>query len=201
MQAKNYLTKDKIYCYSESEVLKNKLNLRNDKDLERAERFITGQRQMDLEIYPINGNFDFEHLKLIHKKLFDDLYEFAGKIRKVDIEKGKSKFCVSKYIQKEGEKLFKNLKAEDYFQNLDKNNLVIKLAEFIGELIALHPFREGNGRSIREFIRNLCYKRGYDFNFQKIDPSKRVEAEILAFNCKYEKLIEILKKELILLEE
>jgi cell filamentation protein len=74
---------------------------------------------------------------------------------------------------------------------------VEELAIFIGDLIHLHPFREGNGRAIREFVRQLCKTNGYDINYGLVKPKERLEAEIEAYNCKYNKLIEVLKIELI----
>jgi cell filamentation protein len=195
--AKDYTTDDKIYCYKGSNVLKNKLNLKSYEQLEKAEKFITEIRQQELESDKIIGNFDFEHLKLIHKKIFGDLYEFAGEIRRVNIEKGESSFCRYEFILEEGNKIFKKLNIENNYKGLEKEEFIIKLAELIGDLIALHPFREGNGRAIREFVRNLCENSNYDIKFQNIEPEKRLDAEIAAFRCNYSKLTEILRVELV----
>ena len=196
MDIKNYTTSDKIYCYSKTNVLKNKLNIKNNNQLEKVERYITKFRQLDMEKNIVKGNFDLEHLKLIHKKIFSDIYDFAGELRKVPISKGKSQFCYPENIETEGNKIFSKLKELNYLKNLEKTEFIKKLSEFTGDIIALHPFREGNGRAIREFVRILCLNAGYELDYSKTIIEKRLEAEIYAFHCNYEKLEKILEVEL-----
>lgn len=83
---------DKVYCYPNSDVLVNKLNIRNIDRLHEAERRITMFRLDDLLNNPIKENFDLKHLQSIHEYLFQDIYEWAGKIRIVDIAKS-NMFC------------------------------------------------------------------------------------------------------------
>ena len=193
---KDYTINDDIYCYPKTNVLKNKLNLIDSKSLEKAERYITKLRQIDLEKNPLTGHFDFEHLKKIHFKIFSDIYDFAGKPRKVGLKKGNSQFCYPEYIETEAKNIFNNLKENNYFMSLNNETFAESLSEFIGDLIALHPFREGNGRTIREFIRLLCLKNNYEINFAKTPIKERLDAEISAYNCKYEKLKKVLINEL-----
>lgn len=193
------IQEDKIYWYENTRVLKNKLGLKNEKALEKAERFITDQRQMQLELNPIIGKFDFEHLKKIHKKIFGDLYEFAGEIRRVNMSKGTSpEFCRPEYIEEQGNFIFRKLQKENYYLKIEREEFINRLAELIGDLIALHPFREGNGRTIREFIRNLCEYLGYDIDYRKINSKDRLEAEIDAFLGNYTSLKKLLEKEITL---
>jgi cell filamentation protein len=196
MDTKDYTTIDKIYCYENTEILKNKLSLKNKEELEEAERYITKLRQMDLEITPIKGNFDLDHLKKIHKKLFDDIYYFAGVLRKVEISKKRSQFCYTRFLNDQGAKILNKITVENYYQDLTKKEYIEKIVILIGDLIHLHPFREGNGRAIREFIRELCFVSGYEIDYSKSITSKRLEAEILAYNCNYKKLISLLNIEI-----
>jgi cell filamentation protein len=74
---------DIYYCYPNSFVLKNKLNILNADELKAAEKEITSLRTAQAMVNRIEGKFDFEHLKKIHRFLFGDIYEWAGKIRTV----------------------------------------------------------------------------------------------------------------------
>ena len=75
------------YCYHNSDVLKNKLNIKDDKELFIAEREFITYRVAILTDKPLKGNFDFEHLKSIHKHLFQDVYDWAGEKRTCNIAK------------------------------------------------------------------------------------------------------------------
>ena len=112
---KDYTSRDTIYMYSNTDVFKNKFDIRDLKDLKEQEMFFTSIRITDLQIKPLLGDLTFEHLKKIHKYIFQDIYDFAGETRKVDIEKGNSKFCCSQYIEIEAERIFKKLAEEKHY--------------------------------------------------------------------------------------
>ena len=88
---------DNRYCYKDSDVLINKLNIKNKKELFYAEKELTFIRLQELQDHPIKGSFDFEHLKRIHRYIFQDIYEWAGKVRTVEIGKG-NLFCTTACI-------------------------------------------------------------------------------------------------------
>lgn len=81
----SYLDNKGIYCYEGSDVFINKLNIRDEETFYKAERLYASIRQSELNSKPLKGNFDFDHLKSIHKYLFQDLFYWAGKIRTVAI--------------------------------------------------------------------------------------------------------------------
>ena len=87
-----------------------------------------------------------------------------------------------------------NLKKENYLQGLDKINFIERMAYYMGEVNALHPFREGNGRTSREFFRQLSQNANYTIDFRKTSNKELLIADINAFNGEYGKLIEILEK-------
>ncbi len=167
-----------IHCYKNSEVLENKLNIRDSKKLLAMEAKITAAKLLSLRQKGITGDFDKSHFLKIHEYLFEDIYPFAGKIRNENISKGEFRFAQFEYIEPELEKLLNQLKKENYLKGLDKVALVKKLAYYLAELNVLHPFREGNGRTIREFIRQLALKNGYQFNLQKVKPQEMLQASI-----------------------
>lgn len=178
---------DTIYCYPDSDVLINKMDIRDQAKLEEAERRLTMFRMSDLLDVPVKGDFDLDHLKSIHRYLFQDLYSWAGEIRTVDISKS-AVFCKARFIEGQADELFGKLKEEHYLAGLPKERLVRRLAYYFSEINALHPFREGNGRTQREFIRELALKRGYVIRFARISRDEMMEASKESFLCRYEKM-------------
>ena len=126
----------------------------------------------------ITGEFDMNHILQIHRFLFEDVYPFAGKFRRENLLKGEFRFAQFEYIEQELEKLLKELKEENYLQNLNKEELAKRLAYYLSELNVLHPFREGNGRTNREFIRQLALKNGYKLNLSKYSSNEILQASI-----------------------
>lgn len=175
---------DKIYCYPNSDVLINKLNIHDRDKLREAERKLTMLRLMDLLEKPVTGKFDFEHLRNIHKYIFQDIYSWAGKIRTVDIAKS-NMFCKVPFIEMQASELFGKLQNDNYLKQLPKEKFVQKAAYYFSEINALHPFREGNGRTQRELIRQLAYESGYILHFAVISEKEMVEASIDSFICDY----------------
>ena len=173
-----YVNRNSKYCYPNSNVLMNKLNIQNNKDLTYYEARITAAKLLGLRSQGITGNFDKAHLLAIHRYLFEDIYPFAGKLRDENIGKGAFRFASFEYIEPELDRLLEQLKKENYLENLSKQQLAIKLAYYLSELNVLHPFREGNGRTNREFIRQIALKNGYLLNLKKVTPKRTLEASI-----------------------
>ena len=187
-----YTTTQSIYCYPDSNVLKNKLNIRDNKLLKTAEEEITLIKQMELLKNPIKGNFSKAHLMNIHKFIFEDIYSFAGKIRREQISKADTMFYPPNLIDRELDKVFAKIKEKNMLKETDEEKVYDNLAYVMAELNIIHPFREGNGRSIREFIRLMAKRMGYDLNWGNVDKEKLLEASILSVDD-YRVLIRILK--------
>ena len=170
--------RNSIYCYPNSNTLINKLNIKDAKQLQKYEAKITAAKSLGLRQKGVTGDFDVQHFISIHTYLFEDIYPFAGKTRTENIAKDEFRFAEWEYIDEELAKLLKGLKEENYLAGLSKDKLAQRLAYYISELNVLHPFREGNGRTIREFIRQLALKNGYVLNLKKVSPSKMLAASI-----------------------
>jgi len=130
-------------------------------------------------------------LKAIHKYLFGDIYEWAGKTRNVNISKG-NQFCPFQNIESEMHRIGAELKKEKFLQGLDKQLLAKRLAYYIGEINAIHPFREGNGRAQREFIKELAAKNGYMIQYDTVSELEMIEASADTFELKYQKMEELM---------
>lgn len=191
-----YEARNSIYCYKESNILKNKFDIQDNKILEDIERKLVIAKLYELRQNNQIGKFDIEHLVSIHRFLFEDIYPFAGLFRSENIAKGTFSFAKWEYIEGELIKLLDNLKEENYLEGSSKEILAERLAYYMAELNVLHPFREGNGRTIREFIRQLAFKNGYVLDLQNINPKDMLEACIKSVT-RTEDLEDILKRCLI----
>lgn len=178
MNADFYEARNSHYCYENTNVLINKLNIKNNEILQQAENKIVLAKLFELRQNNQIGKFDIIHFTGIHKFLFEDIYSFAGKFRTENIAKGFFTFAEWEYIEDELKKLLEQLKNENYLANLDKENLAKRLSYYLAELNVLHPFREGNGRTIREFIRELAYRNNYLLDLQQTDAKEMLEASM-----------------------
>ena len=156
-------------------VLYNKLGLGTAAGLEAAEREITHAALILLDESPVSPSYDLPHLPEIHKRIFGDIYEWAGQIRTVTIAKG-AMFCLPRYIDSSAAVIFGELHDEDCLHGLRRDALVGRLAHYLGEVNALHPFREGNGRAQRAFFGQLARDAGFTIAWQHLDPARNVEA-------------------------
>lgn len=185
---------DVKYCYPGTQVLVNKLDIQDGQQLSMAEREISIVKAAVLT-NNITGNFDLEHLKSIHKFLFEDIYEWAGKIRTVDIAKGNI-FCLVQFIEKQFAELYENLKRDNFLKNeTDKEYVSKKIAYYLSELNVIHPFREGNGRAQRIYCQQLCMNTGkFYLDFSMADEGEMLEASVDSFMCNYEKMEILIRK-------
>ena len=183
------------YCYPGTDVLKNKLGIKDNNALTIAEREITSIKLLMLYNMPITKIFNFDTLCKIHKIIFEDIFEWAGLIRHGDfLSKGNSIFCRGQYIEENAKTIMENLQKEKTLCGLNKSMFIERMAYYMGEINALHPFREGNGRTCREFFRQLSFNANYILDFGKTKNEKLLIADIEAFNGHYDKLIKILER-------
>ena len=165
-----YNSRNSIYCYPGTDLLINKLDIHDSNKLFELEKQIVLAKLYILRQNTTLYGFDKTHFLNIHKFLFEDIYPFAGKFRTENIAKGNFTFANWEFIEIELDKLLEKLKSENYLENLDKKSLSIRLTFYLSELNVLHPFREGNGRTIREFIRQLAFKNGYLLDLTEVPP-------------------------------
>lgn len=149
----------KPHLIPKTNVLKNIPGITSQKDLDRFELLSFLAR---LDTTP-EGDLSTNHLKKIHAHSLQDVYEWAGEFRNVPIEKGTSVFCRPEFIVQEIDKITKSINP----LALEKMNLKIfsiNLAEIVGELNAVHPFLDGNGRAIRVYAQKLSKSVGYELD-------------------------------------
>ncbi|MDR7380447.1 cell filamentation protein [Rhodoferax ferrireducens] len=160
------------YTYPGTRVLRNIPGIRDDATLRDFEYEQTKLRIEELRDNPIPGKFDLEHLKAIHAHVFQDVYEWAGQTRTVSISKNGDSFAQPAFIESYSRQLSTALAKENNLQGLEKPQFVERIAHFYADWNALHPFREGNGRTTRELIGQIAREAGYDLDQTRIDNSK-----------------------------
>ncbi len=166
------------YVYPNTEVLKNKFGIRDSERLLEIEKTITLGAWQDIREckIKIKKTFDYKHLKSLHKELFKDLYDWAGKERTVDISKPGTLFCRAMFIEEEAKRIFNNLKKDNFLKDIkDKSKFSEKLGQLFLDINMLHPFREGNGRSQRLFIGDLAKENGYYLEWANISKEEMIQ--------------------------
>ncbi len=166
------------YCYSGSTVLKNKANLKDEGALEEFESAMTFSRAA--EPLPA-GRFSVSHYRAIHRHLFQDVYSWAGKFRTVRLTKGTSAFCYPEHIAREMQRLFSGLRGEHLLQGRLPSEFAAGVAHFLAELNAIHPFREGNGRTQFTFLALLAEHAGHPLDLDRLDAGAALEAMVQSF--------------------
>ncbi|MFA7446136.1 MAG: Fic family protein [Flavobacteriaceae bacterium] len=165
----NYQYIDPDYKYTNKNgVLHNLANIEDEKILSVYESLKVSKRVEELFKNPIKIKSS-DALLIIHHYLFQDVYEWAGKVRTVNISKnGKPFFSGERFNI--GFQYIDNLIAEyRSISKKDKRILAYKLAEILDNVNYLHPFREGNGRVQREFLRLLALEKGLILNLNPPD--------------------------------
>ena len=156
-------------------VLRNKLGLTTPGELEVAEREITHAALIFLKEAPVQPAYDLGHLCAIHRRIFGDIYDWAGQLRIVAIAKG-SWFCLPQYIESSAAEIFRALHGESLLCGLPRDAFTERLTYYLGEVNAVHPFREGNGRAQRAFFEQLASDAGFVLDWQHLDADRNVAA-------------------------
>ena len=156
-------------------VLRNKLGLRTTGELESAEREITHAALILLGESPVPPSYDLRHLCAIHRRIFGDIYDWAGQLRTVAIAKG-TWFCLPQYIESAAAEVFRALHGEGLLRGLARDVFTERLTYYLGEVNAVHPFREGNGRAQRAFFTQLASDAGFTLDWQHLDADRNIAA-------------------------
>jgi cell filamentation protein len=166
------------YCYPNTTVLINRLGFRDAARLEAFEAEVSAERATQ----PLpSGRLSYGQYRAIHRHLFQDVYAWAGKIRTVRISKGESTFCYPEHINREMRRLFSSLARERHYRGMEARSFAGKAAHLLAELNAIHPFREGNGRTQMSFLVALAERAGHPLTLEDLDPQAMLKATIASF--------------------
>ncbi|WP_422481533.1 Fic/DOC family protein [Pleomorphochaeta sp. DL1XJH-081] len=178
-------------CYPGTEVYINYFGIKDQDLLDSVETEIVAVRMAEILMGPQEWKFDFDHLKTLHARLFDDIYPFAGMVRYIPITRS-TIFCLPQYISSVAQDIFNKLRDEHYLRNQELDEFVDNLAYFMAEVHALHPFLDGNTRTMRLFFQQLSHAAGWRINPSDTSDSRLLEADIASLEGDYQPLISLL---------
>jgi cell filamentation protein len=161
------------YVYPGTNIRINKFGMLNPPALDQVVRTTSSLRAEILRMRPIAGSFDLEHLCEIHRYLFQDVYPWAGEIRVVDFDRSDDPFTKPGRIVVESNEVLSQLAAKHHLRGLAQYEFADQLAYFIDCLYSIHPFRDGNGRSVRAFFEQLARERGFQFTLGSVSQNER----------------------------
>jgi len=163
-----YIDPDYYYTDPKTGVLRNSAEITDPNALLFFESAAVTKRLKELELQPIVIR-NVQTLLDIHLYLFQDVYEWAGKKRTVEISKGGRQFFPISHFDTAFSYIDKLIVEYRSIDKNDKKKTAQKLAEILDNVNYLHPFREGNGRTQREFLRTLAIEKGYILNLNPPD--------------------------------
>ena len=169
------------YTYPGTDVLRNVLDIRDPEQLAAFEANATAARLIELDERPLVGQFDVAHLKSIHQHVFQDVYRWAGEFRTVNISKGGHLFGVAAFIGPALGEVLRKLSEERHLKALDRRKFATRAGYFMAEINAIHPFRDGNGRTQREFIRELAVDAGFAIDWSRVTREHMTAASLKSF--------------------
>lgn len=196
--ASKYQLVDNTFYYENSDVPINKFDIKDTQTIHEIEKELL-EEAYTVFFNELNENTRFDEVYFIslHKRTFESLYEWAGLYRDFNMAKGESRFCQGEFVKRSSQKIFEELKSDNYLKNyesLPKSEFAKKLAYYKCELNALHPFYELNGRITRMFIDMIAAYNGYKFiDYSHILPKEYIDSAIkcvqFADTASFEKII------------
>lgn len=185
---------DELGRYPGTRCIVNYFNIKDRQKLKRVEMYFSSVRICELFLNPMDNVFSFDYLKMLHQKMFGDIYPSAGMTRTAKVSK-KTEFCQPEYINRQASDIFGKLAGAKYLKGLeDIDDFINELAYFMGEMEALHPFMDGNGRTSRFFFDRLSRNAGYEIIWPAIEADRFLEANIAAIDGDYQPLVDVLEE-------
>ena len=164
-------------------ILRNVPGLTDQAKLDRFEAAEAAEALVRLHVNPIKGAYESAHLKKIHARIFQNIYPWAGEFRRVNMHRAASyPFAVVQFMEQNLDHALAQLAGENHLSGLDARAFAGRAAYYLGELNSIHPFREGNGRTQREFIRELAAEVGHRINWGRVTRKQMYDASIESHN-------------------
>ncbi|MFA6933834.1 MAG: Fic family protein [Sphaerochaetaceae bacterium] len=182
--------------YEDTGCLVNFFNIRDKKALKEVENRIVPIRMAQILAQDLPASFNFDTLCTLHSNLFSDIFPSAGCLRTEEAAK-RTVFCQPQYIEQMAQSIFDKLRDDSYLYGKDRESFINDFAFYMGEVEALHPFLDGNGRTARLFFYQIALRAGYDFNWFEMDHDRLTEADICAIDGEYQLLIDVVSEFLI----
>lgn len=172
------------YLYPGTPTLKNKLDIKDADALDRVERRLVADRIEEGKVP--TGSFDLAHLQAIHRYLFQDIYEWAGELRTLEISKGASQFQFREYIDTGMADVHRRLVESNFLKGLSAQVFAARAATIMGDVNYVHPFREGNGRAQLQYLKQLAAQAGQPIDLTRLEPEAWLQACREAHEARYD---------------
>jgi cell filamentation protein len=166
------------HYYPQTDILRNKANLRSRAALDTFERRSVADAALVRRPMTV---LTYAEFKAIHRHLFESVYAWAGEERDYATGRGAAPFCLPEYIASSMEKLLAELRAEAGLVGLQRGRFAERAAYYANEINAVHPFIEGNGRTLREFLRDLAASAGHRLDLSKMSKETWYPASAMGF--------------------
>jgi cell filamentation protein len=167
----------------EAGVLVNLLGIGSAEALRQAEADLSLAALLRLSAQPLSGEYDLDHLQRFHFQIFGAVYPWAGRLRTVDIARTpQDVFCRWPFIVPYSAGVFDALAGERRLVGLRRKAFVGRVAHYYGEINAVHPFREGNGRALRAFLGQLGRDAGWRIAWGELDGDRNDAASAAALH-------------------
>jgi cell filamentation protein len=173
------------YVYPGTGILRNKRGIMNAEQLNAFERRMVTQRAA--EGSP-SGDFDLAHLQAIHRHLFQDVYDWAGQIRVVELSKGGHQFMFRQYIETGMADVHRRIINATYFRGTSQAEFAQSAGKIMGDVNYVHPFREGNGRAQLLYLKQLSIVAGHPLDLRRIDQDAWIEASRESHGADYARM-------------
>jgi cell filamentation protein len=181
------------YLYAGTNVLRNKLGITSAGELDAQERRFVIARSM--QGVP-KGSFDLDHLKTIHRHLFQDIYDWAGKLRTVEISKDGHQFQFRQYIETGMGDVHRRLVRADFLKGLSAEDFARASANIVGDVNYVHPFREGNGRTQLQYLKQLAQQAAHSLDLTKLDRAAWLPASREAHQARFDSMARCIERAL-----
>ncbi|HWE91816.1 MAG TPA: Fic family protein [Pseudonocardiaceae bacterium] len=159
--------------------LANKLGISDVDELSEVEFRLVSIREVQVARDTLPGEYNLAHLQTFHHALFRDVYEWAGHTRTVNMSKENSTFAAWQFVQDETSAVLAGLERDNWLMGVQRERFIELLAHYYGELNARHPFREGNGRAQRAFLRQLAAAAGWRVDWSALSNEDNIAASKL----------------------
>ena len=154
----------------------NRLGITDPAELKLTEYDITTMQTHELKMQPIAGNYDLAHMQKIHERIFSEVYDYAGKVRTMNINKSdpsqlawKTRFAPEDQIPKLANDIAQEIKDKNGLKGLDKAQFVDGITSVYVKINYMHPFPEGNGRTTQVLLSQLAKEAGHELDFNKVE--------------------------------
>jgi cell filamentation protein len=183
-----------FYVYPGTGVLRNNLAIHDQQELSRAEADIVRTALAVLSSRPLPGGYDMAHWQAFHRRIFGGLYPWAGELRTIQIAKPNAFYARPEHIAGYAQGIFVELAREDRLKGLGRTAFLERLTHYHAEMYAVHPFREGNTRSLRTFLGQLAGETGHHIAWEHLDHEQSFAANVRSLNGQNDQLHKLLEQ-------